>query len=166
MTISEEMKRLEADMASDKELNEKFCRTVDRIAGEKTAQSDGELFAKAAQEFGYNITAADFERLDAEKEEVSADELELVAGGGNGEIYFEEKGKCDKDYLCTYFYRYPADPGEEVAITTEDENGHNGVCIAVWHCATITCHTESNSKNINCWSNYWCYIVSKKHADK
>ena len=67
MTKSEEMKRLEADMASDKELYEKFNKTVDRIAGEKTAQSDGELFAKAAQELGYNIKAADFERLDAEK---------------------------------------------------------------------------------------------------
>ncbi len=82
MQKSEEMKRLEADMASDKELREKFNKTVDRLAGEKTAQSDGELFAKAAQELGYNITAADFERLDAEKEEISADELELVAGGG------------------------------------------------------------------------------------
>ena len=76
MTKSEEMKRLEADMASDTELREKFNKTVDRIAGEKTAQSDGELFAKAAQELGYNITAADFEKLDAEREEVSADELE------------------------------------------------------------------------------------------
>ena len=81
MTKTEEMKRLEADMASDKELREKFSKTVDRIAGEKTAQSDGELFAKATQELGYNITAADFERLDAEREEVSADELEQVAGG-------------------------------------------------------------------------------------
>lgn len=81
MTKSEEMKRLEADMASDKELREKFNKTVDRLAGEKTAQSDGELFAKAAQELGYNITAADFERLDAEKAEISADELEQVGEG-------------------------------------------------------------------------------------
>ena len=68
-------------MASDKELRKKFCKTVDRIAGEKTVQSDGELFAKAAEELGYNITAADFEWLDAEMEEVSADELKQVAGG-------------------------------------------------------------------------------------
>ena len=160
------MKRLEADMASDKELNEKFNKTVDRIAGEKTAQSDGELFAKAAQELGYNITAADFERLDAEKEEVNADELELVAGGGNGEVNHDVKGSCPKDYLCNYLNRYPADDGGEAASTTEDEYGHNGSCITLWHCATITCHTESNSKNVNCWSNYWCYIVSKKHADQ
>ena len=83
MTKTEEMKRLEADMASDKELNEKFYKNVDSTAGEKTAQSDGELFAKAAAKLGYNITAADFEKLDAEREEVSADDLEQVAGGGS-----------------------------------------------------------------------------------
>ena len=83
MQKSEGMKRLEADMASDKELREKFSKTIDRLAGEKTAQNDGELFAKAAQELGYSITAADFEKLDAEREEVSADELEQVAGGGS-----------------------------------------------------------------------------------
>ena len=41
------------------------------------------MFAKAAQELGYNITAADFEKLDAEREEVSSDELEKVAGGSD-----------------------------------------------------------------------------------
>ena len=47
MSKSEEMKRLEADMASDKELGKKFYETVDRIATENDQQSDGELFAKA-----------------------------------------------------------------------------------------------------------------------
>ena len=46
MTKSEEMKRLEADMASDKELGKKFYETVDRIATENDQQSDGELFAR------------------------------------------------------------------------------------------------------------------------
>ena len=46
MTKSEELKRLEAAMASDKELGKKFYETVDRIATENDQQSDGELFAK------------------------------------------------------------------------------------------------------------------------
>ena len=58
MTKSEEMKKFEAAVASDKELNEKFYKTVDRIAGEKTAQSDGNLFAKAAQELGFQLGVA------------------------------------------------------------------------------------------------------------
>ena len=53
MTKSEELKRLEAAMASDKELGKKFYETVDRIATENDQQSDGELFAKAAAELGY-----------------------------------------------------------------------------------------------------------------
>ncbi len=107
MQKSEEMKRLEADMASDKELYEKFNKTVDRIAGEKTAQSDGELFAKAASELGFNITAADFERLDAENEEVSADELEQVAGGFDHDTEW-----CLKDYYCDYAWNRKQDDKE------------------------------------------------------
>ena len=125
MTKTEEMKRLEAAMASDKELREKFSKTVDRIATEKTVQSDGDLFAKAAQELGYNITAADFEKLDAEREEVSADELEQVAGGGSEDdkghdqwcftawhcftatLHTSTETKwvsCWKDYSCAFVY--------------------------------------------------------------
>ena len=132
MTKSEEMKRFEADMASDKELYEKFYKTVDRIAGEKTAQSDGELFANAAQELGYNITAADFERLDAEREEISTDELKQVAGG----YYYERKHE------------------------SEDEHGHDVQCLTAWHCVGITCHTETDSKHVACWKDYLCYIVN------
>ena len=143
MTKSEEIKRLEADMASDKELYEKFNKTVDRIAGEKTAQSDGELFAKAAQELGYNIKAADFERLDAEREEVSADELKQVAGG-----YYD----CDMNYKCDYNYYHPKSE-------REDEHGHDVQCVTAWHCATITCHTDTESKKVACWKDYLCYFV-------
>ena len=79
MKISEEMKRLEEAMASDKELKEKFYRIVDRIAGEGAAETDSGLFSKAAEELGFHVTAADFERFGAEKEEVSAEELDAVA---------------------------------------------------------------------------------------
>ena len=141
MQKSEEMKRLEADMASDKELNEKFYKTVDSTAGEKTAQSDGELFAKAAAKLGYNITAADFEKLDAEREEVSPDELEQVAGGFN-------EG-CILDYGCVYAFNQDE----------HDEEGHNGGCLTAWYCYTVTLHTETKSKKVNCWSNYMCRYI-------
>ena len=143
MTKSEEMKRFEADMASDKELYEKFCRTVDRIAGEKNVQSDGELFAKAAQELGYNITAADFERLDAQNEEVSPDELENVAGGE----------WCWKNYGCvsTWHCFEPED---------EDKDGHNVWCFTAWHCMAATLHTEGETHGEACWNNYLCLSVN------
>ena len=151
MSKSEEMKRLEADMASDKELREKFNKTVDRIATEKTAQSDGELFAKAAQELGYNITAADFERLDAEKEEVNADELKQVAGGSDYEPEYDFDSKeCTGVYDCNHTASY-----------TEDEHGHDTWCLTAWHCLTVTVHTQSESKDVACWKNYDCMWLNK-----
>ena len=140
MKISEEMKRLEEAMASDKELKEKFYRTVDRIAGEGAAETDSGLFSKAAEELGFHVTAADFERLDAEKEEISVEELENVAGGG----------WCLTAYDC--FYMYEQDD-------YEDLDGHNGMCVAVWHCFTATVHTNDGNEHIgpeNCWKDYQC----------
>ena len=154
MTKTEEMKRLEADMASDKELYEMFNKTVDRIAGEKTVQSDGELFAKAAQELGYNITAADFEKLDAEKEEVSADELKQVAGGntdhGYDHDYDYDSNECQGVYDCNHTAQY-----------TKDEHGHDTWCLTAWHCLTATVHTQSESKDVACWKNYDCMWINK-----
>ena len=145
MNVSEEMKRFEADMGSDKELREKFYKTVDRIAGEKTAQSNGELFAKAAQEFGYNITAADFEKLDAEQEEVSADELEQVAGGFDHDTEW-----CFKDYYCDYAWN-----------RKQDDKGHDDSCVTAWHCLTVTLHSDTETDEVFCWSNHTCVVASK-----
>ena len=138
MSESEELKRLEADMASDKELEKKFYETVDRIATESKPQSDGELFAAAAAELGYNITAADFERLYAEQEEISPEELEQASGGGS------ENKDCWKDYLCMLVWNQ-----EHM-----DEYGHNGVCITAWHCYAVTLHTEAENHDVRCWKDY------------
>lgn len=140
MTKSEEMNRLEAAMASDKELYKKFYETVDRIATENDPQSDGELFAAAAAELGYNITAADFERLYADQEEISPEELEQAAGGAAG----DDNDSCWKDYLCSLMWNR----------ADMDEYGHNGTCITAWHCFMATLHTEAESHDVNCWKDY------------
>ncbi len=150
MQKSEEIKRLEADMASNKELNEKFNKTVDRIAGEKTAQSDGELFAKAAQELGYSVTAADFEKLDAEREEVNTDELEQVAAGYDRKAAAVGGGWCLANYYCEYAWN-----------REQDEKGHDKSCITAWHCFAATLHTESEDEDTYCWSNYRCLFIVK-----
>ena len=147
MTKSEEIKRLEADMASDKELGKKFYEAVDRIAAESKPQSDSELFAKAAEELGYSVTAADFERLDAEREEVSPEELEKAAGG----VAKADFELCTKDYTCFFSWHQ----------LEMDEKGHNGNCITAWHCFTATLHTETDSKVVRCWKDYSCAMVNK-----
>ena len=149
MSKSEEMKRLEADMASDKELGKKFYETVDRIATENDQQSDGELFAKAAAELGYSITAADFERLYAEEEEISPEELEQAAGGGSK----DDADLCWKDYLCSLMWNR----------ADMDEKGHNGTCITAWHCFTVTLHTDADSHDVNCWKDFKTMKFKKGH---
>lgn len=145
MTKSEEMKRFEADMASDKELGKKLYEVVDRIAAENKVQSDGELFAKAAEELGYRITAADFERLDAEREEISPEDLAQAAGGGNSPEW------CWRNYGCSFGYE----------AFWQDEYNHTAVCLTAWHCFATTLHTETNSEDVACWKNYMCLVVNK-----
>jgi hypothetical protein len=154
MTKSEEMKKFEAAVASDKELNEKFYKTVDRIAGEKTAQSDGEIFAKAAQELGYNITAADFERLDAENEEVSADELEQVAGGSDESCWF--------NYGCEYILRSEED--SDFDPSSVDGSGtilppadHPQMCQKDYMCYYDHHHASTREPKGLCQKDYMCY---------
>ena len=137
MATSEELKRLDADLASDKELKKKFYETIDRIANDSKPESDGELFAKAAAELGYSISAADFERLDAENEEVSAEELENAAGGAFNPT-------C-------HSLAMPQ---------TEDEYEHDGKCIAAFHCYTALMHTESSYELIACWKDYRCVVIN------
>ena len=149
MTKPEEMKRLEADMASDKELYRKFYETADRIATENDPQSDGELFAAAAAELGYNITAADFERLYAEQEEISPEELEQAAGGNSK----DDGNCCWKDYFCSLLWNR----------ADMDEKGHNGTCITAWHCFMATLHTEAESHDVNCWKDYKTMKFEKGH---
>jgi len=81
MSKTPEMMRMEADLAASEALREKFDAAMKRIAEAGEAQSDGEAFEKAAAELGYQITAAELERLSAENEEISPDEMEQAAGG-------------------------------------------------------------------------------------
>ena len=81
MNKTPEMARMEADLAASEALREKFNAVMKRIAEAGEAKSDGELFEKACAELGYQITAAELERLSAENEEISPDEMEQTAGG-------------------------------------------------------------------------------------
>ena len=55
------------------------------------------------------------------------------------------------------------DPEELAAVAggiEEDEYGHDIFCLAVWHCLTVTLHTESENKSVACWADYWCSIFN------
>ncbi|MGN0693045.1 MAG: Nif11-like leader peptide family RiPP precursor [Oscillospiraceae bacterium] len=42
----------------------------------------------------------------------------------------------------------------------EDDKGHDNSCFSLWHCFTITCHSETTTHQENCWSNYYEYCWS------
>ena len=82
MNKTPEMARMEADLSASEALREQLDTAMKRIAEAGEAQSDGEIFEKAAAELGYQITAAELERVSAANEEISPDEMELAAGAG------------------------------------------------------------------------------------
>ena len=41
-----------------------------------------------------------------------------------------------------------------------DEHGFDTFCITAWHCFTAVLHTESQSKEVSCWSDYNCVLWS------
>ena len=43
----------------------------------------------------------------------------------------------------------------------EDNDGHDWLCLAVWHCFTAVLHTEGGTDYEACWSDYKCGFVNK-----
>jgi len=142
MNRTAEMIRMESDLAASEELRGKLDTAMKRIAEAGEAQSDGEIFEKAAAELGYHITAAELERLSAEDEAVSPDELDQVAGGV---VY------------------YPSKPSKGDDNRKEDSDGHAVFCMVAWHCYTAMIHTKANQGNerVRCWKDYNCIMVNK-----
>lgn len=152
MGAVKDFKQFDSDMAASQELVEQYNQITRRIIEEKSADSDADIAIKAAAELGYTITVADLERARAQSESMDVDEMEAVAGGVE---------VCWKDYTCVVAYE----------TVTKDDDGHDFMCVASWHCLTAFMHTtpsdgyegddKRNNQNCNCWSNYCCLIVNR-----
>ena len=102
MFKSDEMKRMEADLAASEELRNKYLEACERIAAAGGIGSDGEMMAKAAEELGYQVKLSELERAFADSQELSDEELEYVAGGINE--------WCLIDYLCYGAFMHERQP--------------------------------------------------------
>ena len=80
MSKSETLLAFEAALKNSKELQEKFAAAMKRIAENKEAASDAELLVKAAAEVGFTLNTAEMERLIAQMQEISDEDLSKVAG--------------------------------------------------------------------------------------
>ena len=142
MSKSEEMLRLERDMNKKPELKKKLDAEIIRIAEAGEAESNEEAMVKAAAALGYAIKPEELDRAEAGLEQLDDDELDAVGGYS----IFEVKKK-------------KIDPKRKKA--REDEAGHNNWCLTGWHCYTVTKHSDTESKNVACWENYSCVVISK-----
>lgn len=46
-----------------------------------------------------------------------------------------------------------------------DEKGHDGWCVAAWHCFGVTLHTDAKSPDVSCWSDFLCIWINKGYED-
>ena len=133
---STEMQRFEKDLAADGELRKKLDEAAKKAVDSGECTCDGDVLIRAANSLGYEISLGEVERMQAGMEELDPEELEKVSGGS--------------DSAC-----FPM-----VIATEEDEHGHDSMCLTAWHCLAATLHTETESKRVNCWSDYLCVIVN------
>ena len=138
---SENIKKFEEALSADENLRNKYEAALKKIADEKLAESDGEAMVKAAKELGFEISIDEMERYFASIQELDDEELENAAGGADGHDAPEGRSKCDDDAIA-------------IAMKVRDEHGHDGACLATWHCATAFLHTETESKRVLCWSKF------------
>ena len=149
MKKSEEILRMERDMNENPELLEKLKAEVRRIAEAGEAECDGEALLKAAAALGYTITLDEQDRAAAELEAVDDEELSKVAGGMHPTIDVPIDEWCMSDYDCFSSWH----------TNREDEEGHNEWCLTGWHCTVATLHSDTESKEVACFSNYLCAVV-------
>ena len=113
--MTENVRKFEKDLRGSKELQKKLVEELKKITEEKSAESDAEAMAKAAQALGYDFTVADMEKANAETQELDPGEMEQAAGGwcfADYDCYTawnhdtpDQKGTaCFSDYECMTAY--------------------------------------------------------------
>ena len=112
--MTDNVRKFEKDLRGSKELQKKLVEELKKITEEKSAESDAEAMAKAAQALGYDFTVADMEKANAETQELDVEEMEQAAGGW-----------CFADYDCYTAWNHD----------TPDQKGT--ACFSDYECMTV-----------------------------
>ena len=118
--MTENVREFEKALREREELRKKFEAEFKRIAEEKSAESDAEAIAKAAQALGYDFTVADMEKANAETQELDPEEMEQAAGGW-----------CFADYDCYTAWNHDS-PDQPGSACLKDYD-----CVSVYHNSKI-----------------------------
>ncbi len=128
------LKEFDQDMQKE-EFRKEFEKKAAVIHKENPDYSKLEVISKAAKELGYGLPVELLEKKTAEAQELSEEELNQVAGGSKNKMH-ESK-------------------------IVYDEYGRESQCsIMTWHCLATFMHTETESEEVNCWSNYKCLFAN------
>ena len=114
--MTENVRTFEKALRESEELQHRLAQELKKIAKEKSAESDAEAMAKAAQALGYDFTVADMEKANAEAQELAPEEMEQAAGGW-----------CFADYDCYTAWNHDS-PDQQGSACFSDYG-----CITLFH---------------------------------
>ena len=114
--MTENVRTFEKALWESEELQHRLAQELKKIAEEKSAESDAEAMAKAAQALGYDFTVADMEKANAEAQELAPEEMEQAAGGW-----------CFADYDCYTAWNHDS-PDQQGSACFSDYD-----CITLFH---------------------------------
>ena len=114
--MTENVRKFEKALRESGELRRRLAEELKKIAEEKSAESDAEAMAKAAQALGYDFTVADMEKANAEAQELAPEEMEQAAGGW-----------CFADYDCYTAWNHDS-PDQQGSACFSDYG-----CITLFH---------------------------------
>ena len=90
------------------------------------------------------------------KEGEARSDSEIMAKAA-GELGFNISA-ADLERSAAELQELDLDELENVAGGTDD--GKDTFCITAWYCFTAALHTDTQSKDVSCWSDYKCVIWS------
>ena len=118
--MEKEMTRMIKDLNASKALRDKLSDTEKRIVEESGEQSSMKTLEKAAQELGYDVTAAELERYKASTEEINPESLQYVTGGADS----DGPNWCWYDHACLATWKH-------------DDKVDDPVCAADYYCYLV-----------------------------
>lgn len=131
-------------LLADRDLAERFEAERKRIIDAGEAADDASLLAQAAEAVGFTLTQTDIERLYADEQELSDDELDWVSGGGDDEMFA------------------PAEEDHHLPMMDVD-----AWCVALDCCYTALMHDTDYVKDAYgqdvaaCWKTYKCVFINR-----
>ena len=143
--MTDNVRKFEKDLQGDEELQKKLFEELAKITKEKSAESDAEAMAKAAQALGYDFTVADMEKANAESQELAPEEMEQAAGGW-----------CFADYDCYTAWNHDS-PDQQGSACLKDYD-----CVSVYHNSKIGDYLyETDVKPIVEFYDMWRDIIKQ-----